>query len=497
MRLQTFTLFKLISISFLIFFSQTLTAAKVKLEPSNWGKEEGKACIQCHDKSSKGLTAQWKHSAHATAGVNCFDCHQANEDDQDAYEHEGSIIATIVSPKDCGRCHTTEYKEQKGSVHAQAVLKFKTYQEEGPAHFGMTTVGDKSCKQCHGTKVKVRGDGRLDSSTWPNFGIGRINPDGSLGTCAACHGRHEFSKARAREPGACTVCHSGTESPDKLVYETSKHGMLFTAHKDLMNLKSDNWNVGKDYSAAPTCVTCHMGAAGKMKSNHDVGMRESWNLNKPVSSQQYLVIFDDGDKRELSENTTIPRRGDTINKLDGKAAKVKAVASPKRRRGAMMKTCLECHSKSFANNSLDRFDQFVKDYNKNFAGPAKAIMDQLYAEKLLSSAPFDESLERTYWKMWHHNGTHARHAAAMSSPAQALSGLTDVAELFYGDFMTELKAVAGEKRAQALLNEHVFNLQKHQWLLQTSEPEPEPKSETEIAESDVLENETGKQDENQ
>ena len=33
-------------------------AEKVKLSPDNWGKAEGKACIDCHEKSSPGLTRQ-------------------------------------------------------------------------------------------------------------------------------------------------------------------------------------------------------------------------------------------------------------------------------------------------------------------------------------------------------------------------------------------------------------------------------------------------------
>ena len=33
------------------------------------------------------------------------------------------------------------------------------------------------------------------SSTWPNTGIGRLNLDGSLGSCSACHSRHDFSRA--------------------------------------------------------------------------------------------------------------------------------------------------------------------------------------------------------------------------------------------------------------------------------------------------------------
>jgi hydroxylamine dehydrogenase len=439
-------------------------AAKVTLESDSWGAEEGKACVDCHSKSSSGLTHQWKNSAHAQAGVNCFDCHQAYEDDVDAMEHEGSVIATIVSPKDCGRCHETELKQQQGSVHAKAVSIIGNRMPALSEHFGSPSINDAGCAKCHGSEVLVRGDGTLDSAIWPNSGIGRINPDGSVGSCSSCHGRHQFSKAQAREPGACIYCHSGPDSPDKEIYESSKHGMMFEAHRDDMNMQSDRWIAGKDYSAAPTCVTCHMGAAGKMKSTHDVGMRDSWNLNAAVSEQQYLVIFEDGDKRELSTSDPLPRKGESISKLDGSMAKVKAVASPKRRRQAMTKICLECHSKNFANNAMLQFDNVVELFNEKYGKPAQAIMQQLYSENLLTPLPFDEPLELTYWKLWHNSGTLARHGAAMGSPSMTWKGINDVGSDFYGRFLGQIRDVAGEEKGNALIKEHVRDSEHHDWL---------------------------------
>ena len=175
-------------------------AAKVELDPSNWGLEEGKECVKCHAKSSAGLTRQWQKSAHADKGVNCLDCHQADKGDDDAIEHEGAIIATIVSPKDCGRCHESESRQQRGSVHAEAVALIRTELPAMAENVSGKAMVAAGCAQCHGSVVKFRGDGTLDPDTWPNSGIGRINPDGSKGSCSSCHGRHRFSKAQAREP---------------------------------------------------------------------------------------------------------------------------------------------------------------------------------------------------------------------------------------------------------------------------------------------------------
>ncbi len=447
-------------------------AAKVKLGPDQWGHEAGEKCASCHSKSSAGLTRQWQDSAHAKAGVNCMDCHQAEAAEVDAITHEGFVIATLVTPRDCGRCHTVEFKEQKGSVHAEAValiadrLSAMTENVSGPA---MLAAG---CAQCHGSVVEVRGDGTLDPNSWPNSGIGRINPDGSKGSCSSCHGRHRFSKAQAREPSACILCHSGPDSPDAEVFAASKHGMLYDAHRGEMNLDSDTWSAGRDYTAAPTCVTCHMGAAGKLPSTHDVGMRNAWSLNSPVSERQHLVVFKDGDKMELPGDKRPPRRGTELQKLDGNMGIVKAVATPERRRQAMSMVCLECHSKVFTSGFMRQFDNVVELYNDKFGVPAQAIMMDLYQRKLLTPTPFDEPIEFTYWELWHDEGARARHGASMGSPNHAWwEGMYVVGRNFYSRFLPQVRAVAGDQ-ADEILSTHLDQAVGHEWLSEPDRPNP-------------------------
>ena len=131
------------------------------------------------------------------------------------------------------------------------------------------------CKQCHGSVIKVNEDGSLDAETWPNTGMGRINPDGSKGACSACHSRHSFDVALARQPENCGKCHLGPDHPQKEIYEESKHGIAYYANIDRMNLRSSSWVVGIDYSAAPTCATCHMSPTSELPLTHDVGDRIS------------------------------------------------------------------------------------------------------------------------------------------------------------------------------------------------------------------------------
>lgn len=462
-----------------LFFSTLLlspigicVAEKVALDPSNWGIQEGEACVACHQKASAGLAHEWQTSAHAKAGVNCLDCHLANQVEPDAIEHEGSVISVIVSPKDCGRCHVKEFKESAGSVHSKALSLIENRIPALADNLTGKEMVAAGCAQCHGSKVQVKGDGTLTPETWPNTGIGRINPDGSVGSCSACHGRHNFSKAQARDPSACTWCHTGPESPDDEVFASSKHGMLYAANQGKMNLESDDWVLGKDYSAAPTCVTCHMGATPSVTGSHDVGMRDAWNLNRPVSDRQHLVIFDDGDRREMSESESPPKRGSELNKLDGSMGKVTAVASPDRRRQIMSQVCLECHAKGFVQGFMNQFDGVIDLYNEKFGKPAQAIMHSLYGMELLTPAPFDEPLEFIYWRLWHDEGTRARHGAAMMSPNQAWwEGMHRVSQTFYEEFLPQIKQLVGKEKADALFEKHLPP-EHHAWLKQPNKPNP-------------------------
>jgi hypothetical protein len=76
--------------------------------------------------------------------------------------------------------------------------------------------------------------GKLHPATWPNSGIGRVNPDGSKGTCSACHARHSFSIAQARQPESCGRCHMGPDHPQIEAYYESKHGVMYEANKEKM-----------------------------------------------------------------------------------------------------------------------------------------------------------------------------------------------------------------------------------------------------------------------
>ena len=358
-------------------------------------------CIDCHiEKGVQPVQIQeWRKSRHARAGVGCYQCHRAQKGDVDGFDHNGYFISTIVSPKDCERCHPKQVHQFVNSRHAKggdilaSLDNFLGEVVEGvPAAVG-------GCQQCHGAKVEVLKDGRLSPTCWPNTGIGRINPDGSRGACSACHPRHRFAVSVARRPESCGRCHMGPDHPQFEIYKESKHGTAFADAGDEMNLRAQMWRLGKEYSAAPGCTSCHNGANRRLEATHDVGLRLAWTLRPEVSIKQEQW---------------------------------------KERRERMTITCQECHSKQWVNNFFTQFDNAVELYNDKFAQPAKAVMEKLRKAKLLTPTQFDEKIEWTYFLLWHHEGRRARHGAAMMGPDYTQwHGFFEVAERFYQEFIPE------------------------------------------------------------
>ncbi|MEJ2367346.1 MAG: multiheme c-type cytochrome [Acidobacteriota bacterium] len=380
---------------------------------------KSRACIACHEKAAAPvIVRQWALSRHAKAGVACFDCHAADPQKPWAIKHHGFYITALVTPKTCGRCHPSETRQFEASHHAQAGEILGSLDNVLGASVEGKAAVDSGCAQCHGSRVKLLKDGRPDPSTWPNQGIGRLNPDGSKGTCTACHGAHSFSVAMARRPGSCGLCHLGPDHPNYEVYRESKHGIAYRALKSRMHLDGDSWVLGKDYDAAPTCATCHMGATGGLEETHDVGARLSWNLRPAVSV-----------KRKNWEN----------------------------RRAAMEKVCLNCHTSDWVGNFYEQYDSVVALYNNKFAKPAALIMKRLRAAHKLTPEPFDEKIEWTYFELWHHEGRRARMGAAMGGPDFVQwHGFYEEAKVFNTEFLPEAeKLLPGVTRGLHLGNEPV------------------------------------------
>ncbi|MCG7870841.1 MAG: cytochrome C552 [Candidatus Thiodiazotropha lotti] len=433
----------------------------------DWGNPKGQECIECHWQEDPGLTMEWNNSQHGQSGVNCLDCHEAKADDVDGFEHEGQRISIIVTPKDCSKCHSVEFEEMDGSHHSKGGQILASLDNLLGEVVGGPAAVNAGCRQCHGSKIEIGEDGRPLPTTWPNTGIGRINPDGSAGSCTACHGRHRFSKAQARTPDTCGKCHVGPDHPQIEVYNESKHGIIYRAKVDEMNMESDKWVAGVDYSAAPTCATCHMSAGGKEGKTHNVGDRISWTLRPPISQKINLIRLENGDEFDVKEGKKIPKVGDKA-----KGSTVVEVVTWKERRKKMQEVCKACHSDSVINGHYNQFDNVVELYNEKFAKPIAAVMGELKKNGYITKAPFDDKIEWTWWEIWHHEGRRARHGASMSGPDYTWwHGIYDVAKHTYMKWIPELKDVAMKKDgntkfADAMLDKYFRPIEGHTWYFE-------------------------------
>ncbi len=467
-------------------------------------------CINCHLKENNSLVQQWKHSPHAAAQdgqIGCYNCHAAAKGDELGYQHEGAFIKTILSPLDCKFCHEREVKEMVNSHHATAG-EIMASLDNVIGEVICSMPGSKAdavngCWQCHGGIIKIQKDKNgkplhretgavmIDPMTWPNTGIGRINPDGSKGSCMACHSKHSFRSSVSRQPENCGKCHLGPDHPQKEIYEESKHGIAYysavrTAGANGMNiLKNGTWVLGKDYYTAPTCSTCHMGAYVKLdggiaQNTHNVGDRISWTLRPKVSVKLNRAIFADGTVTDIPGDIA-PQVGQkatfkTYVVQDGKFKKVKAekqvvkVLSWEDRRNNMKGVCKSCHGLQQVENFYKQFDSLVVTYNEKFAKPTKKLYGMAKKDGLVKGSPFHSPLGWTWFEIWHHEGRRTRHGAAMGGPDYThWHGLYEVARHFYYEFIPELMKLAKEHNMTAKYEKAVNEIlarPEHQWYKQ-------------------------------
>jgi cytochrome c553 len=440
-------------------------------------KPDSQGCVRCHGAGGEGAGANpgivdhWHASVHAEQGIGCADCHglpKAGEGEDlrnpryvvkvtwdrakdlkstdlvlkdgkpverpDIWMHEGTEIVANVSPRTCARCHERETEEFANSRHAAAaqflgsVDNFLGRYAEGPA------AAINGCQQCHGSVIRTlaRDDGEAPAyapDTWPNTGMGRVNADGSWGSCSACHSRHEFSAETARRPENCGKCHMGPDHPQIEIYNESKHGIAYRKNEDHMNLDlpGGEWILGKTYSEAPTCATCHMGAVAPrgnhpgMPVTHEVGSRISWTLRPKISIQPGGVKTDDG-KVLLKE--------------------------PGERRDDMKAVCLSCHGNDWVDNFYVQYDKAVELYNNKYGIPATAIYEFLKKEGILDTVPMNEEMDYVYFEIWHHEGRRARHGASMMGPDYVQwHGFYELSRNFYTHFLP-LALELGEKKGK-------------------------------------------------
>ncbi|MBI4823574.1 MAG: hydroxylamine oxidase [Nitrospirae bacterium] len=431
--------------------------------------KETQSCLNCHKALTPGIVQDWLSSRHSKTTpssslnkpslerrvsaesideklkntvVGCYECHSRNpEKHKDNFLHFGWRINVVVSSSDCSTCHPLEFKQYMGGKKAHAIGNLKNnpvYHTLVNTIIGLKAVNDiqitsqepsdytrqETCFACHGTELKVNGmkdiDTKLgkitvpDISHWPNQGVGRINPDGSMGACTPCHPRHSFSIEVARKPFTCAQCHLEPDVPAWNVYAESKHGNIFLSEGHKWDFSHVPWIMGVDF-ATPTCAVCHnsliTGTDGGVivERSHDFG------------SRLWVRLFG------LIYSHPQPKQGDTsiIKNSDGLPLPTTFLGNPasdfliddkeqQKRQSIMKAVCLGCHSTDWTNNHFEKLKNTLKETDLMTLSATKLLLRAWEHGVSDNSNPFDEEIEQLWIKQWLFYGNSIRYASAMT-----------------------------------------------------------------------------------
>ena len=181
---------------------------------------------------------------------------------------------------------------------------------------------------------------------------------------------------QARKPETCNACHIGPDHPQWEIYQESPHGIAYATGGANWHWNADPGTLTVKDFPAPTCATCHFSGFGASGTTHDVGDRLTWYLFAPISERR--PAWQDNKVR-------------------------------------MQNVCRECHNQNFLNDFYAAGDKEVDAVNA-LVKESDAIMQSLKDNHLLTDKPFDQSIEYTYFEVWHHWGRTAKFGAWMQGP---------------------------------------------------------------------------------
>jgi len=438
--------------------------------------EKTQECISCHREVTPGVVADWERSLHSRAtpeealrkpelerrvsaksvpvnllrtAVGCAECHTMRPDThKDTFDHNGHRIHIVVSPPDCATCHPEEDAQYSLNImsHAYANLKdnpvYHGLVEEVNAAYsfaggkiaiappGESTNAD-ACFYCHGTNIVVSGMKQRNTamgemefpvlSGWPNQGVGRINPDGSKGSCASCHPRHQFSIKVARSPATCSECHKGPDVPAYPVYMVSKHGNIYSSLGDTWNFTNVPWKIGADFTA-PTCAACHVSLIVSGDGDRqEVIVQRSHRMNDRLAWRIFGLPY--AHPHPLSPDTTAIRNKAGLplpTELTGEPAASFLIdeKEQKARTASMKKVCKGCHGGGWVEGHFARFEDTIRKTNEATLAATNILLRawESGAAKGLAQNDgiFNEPIERMWVEQWLFYANSTRFASAMS-----------------------------------------------------------------------------------
>lgn len=433
--------------------------------------EASAECIDCHSSIHPGIVSGWQKSRHAmitpqkamavkgvarkvssttvpegllNVAVGCAECHTLRpKAHADTFDHNGYDVHVVVSPDDCQTCHATERRQYAKNIMAHAygnLADNKLYQQLQHSILASTKFQNgkmtlasandatraEACYYCHGTKLALAGYETRDTDAagelqfpiikgWPNQGVGRINLDGSMGACSACHTRHTFSIEMARKPYTCKECHVGPDVPAFKVYAASKHGNIFSSLNSSWDFKAVPWTIGQDFTA-PTCATCHVSLL--VNTDDEVVVERTHQMNNRLPWRIYGLIY--AHPHPVEPNTSIIRNKNGLplpTNLEGGFATTYLIDEKERdtRRQTMQAACLNCHDASWVNGHWERFENTIEETNTQTL-TATRIMQDVWKLGLANrqDSPYDEAIERKWSESWLFYSNTIRFTSAMA-----------------------------------------------------------------------------------
>jgi len=427
-------------------------------------------CLDCHAATHPGIVKDWQNSRHAAITtrqalaaegtarkvssktvpdslqsntVGCAECHTLRPGAHaDTFEHNGYDIHVVVSPKDCATCHSSEAEQYSKNLMANAYdnldantlyhklqisINGRKEFKDGKITYQPANADTKAetCYYCHGTKLKVTGTEVRDTELagelefpviegWPNQGVGRVNLDGSLGSCAACHTRHAFSIEIARKPDTCKECHVGPDVPAFKVYAASKHGNIYSAMKKNWDFSAVPWTIGQDFTA-PTCAVCHVSLL--VNTDEEVVSERTHQMNNRLPWRIFGLVYAHPHPRNPDTSIIRNKDGQPLpTSLDGEFAAQYLIDEKEMdaRRKTMQAACLSCHSTSWVKGQWRRFENTIRQTNAEIL-TATGIMRDIWQKGLadLNTNPFDEAIEKKWTDTWQFYANTIRFASAM------------------------------------------------------------------------------------
>jgi hypothetical protein len=157
------------------------------------------------------------------------------------------------------------------------------------------------------------------------------------------------------------------------IYNESKHGVMFAAQGQLLNLDAGPKSLTTRDMFIPTCATCHISGLNGLKVTHDPTERLSFYLADAITQKRPNYA---------------------------------------RAQVNMKQVCGQCHTQPGVDRVFTQAEAVVASTNAKVQH-AQAIVNGLRTEGLLSGPPFSNPIDFLNFDLWHYDGRTSKHGAFM------------------------------------------------------------------------------------